>query len=207
MFGDGTTDSYWFWNSFNGEGNCWWGGCDASLGMMYQMGDTSSDWAGVRWYSNSFGAFALNTSYEADQVGCTNADMVTTPASTISGTLNSCKDQTTNNTYAAMTYKFHGVMTPLDSTGANTTADSALISIMRQTALTETADGTGTDAVVRIESGRALYGYYFPATSSDAANTAAVSWNETLTGGVTSGASYVAAAGLAVAASVSLMAF
>lgn len=206
MFGDGTTDAYFFWNSFNADGNCWWGGCDTNGGMMYQMGDTSSDWAGVWWYSDSFSPFALNTSVEGTAVGCTNADMVTTPSSVISSILGSCKDQSTNNTFSNMTYKFHGVMTPTDSTGANTTADSALISLMRQTALTETADGTGTDSVVRIESGRALYGYYFGPNSTDAANTVAVSWNETLTGGTTSGASYLAA-GLAIAASVSLMAF
>jgi len=77
---------------------------------------------------------------------------------------------------------------------------------MRQTALTETADGTGTDAVVRIESGRVLYAYYFGAdTSTSGASTPAVAWNTTLQGGA--GASGLVAAGLALAATASLMAF
>merc|ERR1719181_854765 len=95
------------------------------------------------------------------------------------------------------------------------TKDGTTLTIMRQSPAAETTDGTGTDSVVKIAGDRLLKGYYFPVnvagdgTSNAAASTTpGVTFEATLlpTLVVTTGASYLAA-GLALAASVSMMAF
>ena len=117
------------------------------MGIMFQMGDETSDFAGLSWAT---GETFYNMHVRGSSRECSYADLMGSGSYSYDDF--DCGPYGYSGQYSYLTYDWHGVKVISYS--------SAFVYIMRQTALSETADGTGTDNVVRIEGGRVLRGRY-----------------------------------------------
>ena len=209
MYGDNATDAYYFYMYLPSvAGDCWWGTCGVDAGVMFQMAGTDSDYAGLIWPSASVLFLSeIGDAVKGDAAACDYVTMGTTPDSTALNTCSTATSGDATGSFASLTYGWHGVLLYADA-DSDGTIDSASVTILRQTHTSETADtSTSTDGVLRIAGDRVLTGWFFGPDSTNTGSTAGVAFTSTLLPTlVTTGATAVAA-GMAVAASVAMMAF
>ena len=184
----GTNDVYYFYHYFQPDNSDeWWDAStlDKDFRVIYQMGNTLSDWTGVTY------AFTTSTQPTFDAAGATQV------LNGISMT-NSIKTggDSTIETNARDNSTFLGQIDFSDSTSAGSAFDMCVVKIQRVIEKTEQTEDDGS--IERIETGRSLKGTYYQKDGTG------ISFTVELTGAMNS---FAAAAGVALATTAMLLTF
>ena len=185
----GTDNAYYFYHTFEPDSaDEWWDGSvlEKNFRVIYQMGDTLSDWTGVTLNISSTDPYlnAVTANTALDKISMTNS--IKTGGN--SNILSDSRDNSTFNGYIDWYYGESG------SEAAPPTKCTVYINRLIEKTEQTLDDGT----VVRIESGRSLKGAYYQKDGT------AISFTVELQGALNS---LVTAAGLAIASTALLISF
>ena len=186
----GQDNAYYFYHEFQPENDDeWWDGSvlEKNFRVIYQMGDTLSDWTGVTLNVSSTDTYSTDNAVQKvqlDKISMTNSIKT-------GGNSNILSDSRDNSTFDGYIHWYYG-----DDGTTAAPPTKCTVYIQR---LIEREEQTETDgSVVRIETGRSLKGAYYQKDGT------AISFTVELQGAMNS---LVAAAGLVLASSVMLLTF
>ena len=184
----GTDDAYYFYHYFQPSADDeWWDGTvlEKNFRVIYQMGDTLSDWTGV-----TLNVASSDTYHNAVQSGTQLKKISMTNSIKTGGNSNILSDSRDNSTFDGYIDWYYG------DDGATTPPTKCEVYINRLIEKSEQTLDDGT--IVRIESGRSLKGAYYQKDGT------AISFTVELQAALNS---LVAAAGLAIASTALLISF
>ena len=191
----GTNDAYYFYHTFEADSaDEWWDGSvlEKNFRVIYQMGDTLSDWTGVTLNIASTDTYATLADFTDLSVTYTALNKISmTNSIKTGGNSNILSDSRDNSTFNGYIHWYYG-----EAGSEASPPTKCTVYINRLIEKTEQTLDDGT--VVRIESGRSLKGAYYQKDGT------AISFTVELQGALNS---LVTAAGLAIASTALLISF